>query len=416
MRIANKQPILKSIIISIMVNLDNKTKVRKINTGGTADLAFAIVVLASYFAMFSALKNPNIFRLIVMVLLGIAYISIGIYGYSFCLNKKQNRFIILYFFIQVILGSLIVFLGEGSGFSAILLLPLAGHAVVLTSGYWLYFLNGMIVLGYVFAVRAYSSSWADVMPSLPAIIAGLIYIMIFTQMALDEEDSRKKAEKLYDELEVANIRLLKYANEIEEMATIQERNRLAREIHDGLGHYLTTILIQLQAAEAILPTDKEKAMDSIRKARSQSKLALIDVRQSVSAFRFDNLDPEEVDQMIERALKPCEWVGIHSTYQVIGEKKPLSGIILSTLFRIAQETVNNTCKYSGAKNFLFSVNYELEDKMRIAISDDGIGAESITGGYGLIGLKERIELLNGTLQINANNGDGFKLEIVLPYE
>ncbi len=389
---------------------------KSIGTGGSADLAFAIVVLASYFAMFSALKTPNIFRLSVMVLLGIAYISIGIYGYSFCLRRNRSQLTILYFLVQVILGSMIVFLGEGSGFSAILLLPLAGHAVVLTSGYWLYFLNGVIVLGYVFAVRAYSGSWSDVMSTLPAIIAGLIYIMIFTQMALDEENSRQKAEKLYEELEVANIRLLKYANEIEEMATIQERNRLAREIHDGLGHYLTTILIQLQAAEAILPKDREKALESIRKACSQSKLALIDVRQSVSAFRFDDLKPEEVDQMLLRALKPCEWIGIQSAYREIGDKKPLSGIVLSTLFRIAQETVNNTCKYSGAKNYIFTVNYNQEDKMRILIDDDGVGAENFEGGFGLIGLRERIELLNGELFIKSTKDEGFHLEIILPYE
>ncbi len=389
---------------------------KSIGTGGSADLAFAIVVLASYFAMFSALKNPNIFRLIVMVLLGIAYIFIGIYGYSFCLRKNRSQLTILYFFVQVILGSLIVFLGQGSGFSAILLLPLAGHAVVLTSGYWLYFLNGVIVLGYVFAVRVYSGSWSDVMSTLPAIIAGLIYIMIFTQMALDEENSRQKAEKIYEELEVANIRLLKYANEIEEMATIQERNRLAREIHDGLGHYLTTILIQLQAAEAVLPKDRQKALESIQKARSQSKLALIDVRQSVSAFRFDDLKPEEVDQMLLRALKPCEWVGIQSTYHEIGEKKSLSGIILSTLFRIAQETVNNTCKYSGAKNYTFTVNYSQEDKMKIFIDDDGGGTDNFDGGFGLLGLRERIELLNGELMIKSKKDEGFHLEIVLPYE
>lgn len=392
------------------------TKTKNLNKGGSADLAFAIVVLASYFAMFSALRNPNVVRLIAMVLLGIAYISIGIYGYSYCLKVRRSRVTIIYFFVQVLIGGLIVFFGEGSGFSAILLLPLAGHAVVLTSGYWLYFLNAIIVIGYALAVRANSGNWSTVISTLPAITAGLIYIMIFTQMALDEENSREKSEKLYEELEVANIRLLKYANEIEELATMQERSRLAREIHDGLGHYLTTILIQLQAAEALLSKDKNKALESIEIARTQSKLALIDVRQSVSAFRYDPYNPEDMDEMILKALKPCEWVGIKAHYSITGEIKPLSGIVQSTIFRVAQETVNNTCKYSQASNYAFIIDYSQDDHLTINISDDGVGTNQVQGGYGILGLQERIELLNGTLIVTSQENEGFKLEIRLPYE
>jgi signal transduction histidine kinase len=254
------------------------------------------------------------------------------------------------------------------------------------------------------------------MSSLPAIIAGLIYIMIFTQMALDEESSRRKAEKLYEELEIANIRLMKYADEIEELATIQERNRLAREIHDGLGHYLTTVLIQLQAAEALLPSDHQKAKEAIEKARSQSKLALIDVRQSVSAFRYDTHHPEDIDDMIVKALKPCEWVGIQSNYIVLGERAEISGLIQSTIFRIAQETVNNACKYSRASNYSFTIDYQHSDKLLITIVDDGVGSNQLEGGYGILGLRERVELLNGSLKISSKEGEGVTMEIELPYE
>lgn len=391
-------------------------KSNSLHKGGSADLAFAIVVLSSYFAMFSAIKTPNIFRIISMVILGIAYISIGIYIYAYCLKRKSNQLYLLYFLIQVTLGSLIVYLGEGSGFSAILLLPLAGHAVVMFSGYWLYAINGAIVLGYLFAVRAYSGEWTNVWSTLPTVIAGLIYIMIFTQMALDEEFSKQRAEKLYNELESANSKLIKYANEIEELATIQERNRLAREIHDGLGHYLTTILIQLQAAEAVLPTDKEKALDAIEKARKQSKLALIDVRKSVSAFRYDPYNPEDLDSLIIKALTPCEWVGITTWFDVNGQKRNLSNIVNSTIFRIVQETVNNACKYSQAENYYLNISYENKYELKINIRDDGVGSDVLQGGFGLLGLKERIELINGTINIITSPNQGFMLEICLPYE
>jgi signal transduction histidine kinase len=398
--------------------MKNQTRLPKNNlrTSGSVDLAFAIVVLASYFAMFSSLQSPKIFKIIIMVALGIAYISLGIYGYAYCQKRNNLKLTFLYFLVQVVLGSTIVYLGEGLGFSAILLLPLAGHAVVMFSGYGLYLICGYIVLGYLIAVRFYSGGWGSVWPTLPTIIAGLIYIMIFTQMAMDEEISRQRAEKLYDELEEANTKLLKYANEIEELATIQERNRLAREIHDGLGHYLTTILIQLQAAEAILPSDAKKALDAIEKAKDQSKLALIDVRKSVSAFRDDLYTPEDLDTLIKMALEPCKWVEINTDYTRLGEKRNVSNIVKTTVFRIVQETVNNACKYSMAKNYLLTMDYQNADQMRIHISDDGIGSDSPHGGFGLIGLKERIELINGTIMITTSPNKGFNLEITLPYE
>ena len=123
-----------------MKNLNNPVFPYKYyKTGGSADLAFAVVVLASYFAMFSSITEPNLIRLIIMVILGITYITIGIYGFAFCLKKNRFDIMLLYFVIQISIGSLIVFLGQGAGISAILLLPLAGHAVVMAPGYWLIF-------------------------------------------------------------------------------------------------------------------------------------------------------------------------------------------------------------------------------------------------------------------------------------
>ena len=385
-------------------------------TGGTADLAFAVVVLASYFAMFSSITEPNLIRLIFMVILGIAYISIGIYGFAFCLKKNRFDLMLLYFIIQISIGSLIVFLGQGAGISAILLLPLAGHAVVMAPGYWLYLINTLIVTGYVFAVKLHSGNWNEVWTTLPTVLAGLIYIMVFTQMALEEEESRKKSEGLNAELEEANNRLKIYAEDVEKLTIIQERNRLAREIHDGLGHYLTTINMQLQAAHAILQTDPVKADDAIEKARLQSKMALIDVRKSVSALRFDSDKPENLNFTIEKAIRPCEWAGIEPHLNIIGQPREITKTIHSAIFRIIQETVNNTCKYSNAKNFYVNIDYSNPDKLTMSVSDDGLGAKSYEGGFGLLGLKERIELIDGTIEIQSAPNKGFQIDIELPYD
>ena len=383
---------------------------------GSADLAFAVVVLASYFAMFSSLKETNLWQLLIMVLLGVAYIGIGIYGYNFISKLNKPILIFSYFLVQIVIGSFIVLLGKGAGFSAILLLPLAGHAVVLAPGYWLYLINFFIVLGYIWAVRQYSGTLGDVWSSLPTILAGLIYIMVFTQMAIEEEKSRREVERLVTEMEDVNEKLRAYANEVEQLTVIKERNRIAREIHDGLGHYLTTIHMQLQAAQAIIDESPQIAKDSIEKARSQSQIALIDVRRSVSTLRYDQNDEESIKDALERAIRPCDWIGIHSHLEIIGEEKLLDETIKSTIYRIVQETVNNTCKYSQAENYFCRIDYSDNENLLLHIYDDGVGMGIYKSGYGLQGLEERIDLLNGNLEFITSPQKGFRIEIELPYD
>ena len=320
------------------------------------------------------------------------------------------------FLIQIVIGSVIVYLGKGAGFSAILLLPLAGHAVVLAPGYWLYLSNLAIVLGYVWAVRQYTNNLSEVWSTLPTILAGLIYIMVFTQMAIDEERSKKEVERLVLELEEVNEKLRSYANEVEQLTVIKERNRIAREIHDGLGHYLTTIHMQLLAAQAIIDENPDKAKDSIEKARSQSQIALIDVRRSVSTLRFDQGEKESINDALDRAMRPCDWIGIRSHLEIIGDERILDETINSTIYRIVQETVNNTCKYSKATNYFCSLNYSNKENLSLIIYDDGIGMNEFRSGFGLQGLRERIEILDGVLNIQTSPQKGFRIEIEMPYD
>ena len=114
-------------------------------------------------------------------------------------------------------------------------------------------INLIIVAAYLVAVYAYSSDWVEVWSVIQIFLAGLIFVIVFTTMAIGEEKARKEVERLVSDLETANKQLREYALQAGELATIRERNRLAREIHDGLGHYLTAIHMQLQAAQFIQP-------------------------------------------------------------------------------------------------------------------------------------------------------------------
>jgi len=234
-----------------------------IKVGTNADLAFAVVVLFSYFAMFSTIRQTTVLELVLLISFGVAYILIGIYGYASVRNDPSQNLKLLYFLIQVPLGCLIVFISKGAAYNALLLLPLMAHAVILLPTRLSYVAGMLILAGYTIAVRAFSPGWDVVWNGMPIFIAGLVFITVFTQSAVSEERARSEVERLVSELTLANQQLRAYAVQVEELAIAKERNRLAREIHDGLGHYLTTIHMQIQASKAIASRDPQKSAGCI---------------------------------------------------------------------------------------------------------------------------------------------------------
>ncbi len=145
---------------------------------------------------------------------------------------------------------------------------------------WMLAANVGIILTFILAVYLYSSRLAIVWASVPIFFAGQVFILIFTQMAVTEQRARLKLENLAAELSEANKHLSEYADRVRELTITQERNRMAREIHDGLGHYLTTINMQIKAARAILSKDNKKAQSLMENAQNLSSVALLEIKLS----------------------------------------------------------------------------------------------------------------------------------------
>ncbi len=387
---------------------------RPIHIGSDADLAFAVVVLASYFSTFSILQTASTFELLSMIGLGVAYIAVGIYGFAYAIRTERVVIHLAYFLVQLILAGCIVYLGKGNGYNAMVLLPLAGHSVVLLPGSWRLAVNIAIVLTYAITLDLFTANWGVVWSGLPIFLAGQIVIVVFTQMAVSEERARGEVEQLVKKLEVANHRLRDFALQAEELAITKERNRLAREIHDGLGHYLTTIYMQIQAARAVMKGDPDRAQDALRTAQNMTQEALVDVRRSVAALRDIPGERLSLEEEIQRLLKGCEGAGIIPALKVIGEPRAISPQIMLTIFRAVQEGINNTCKHANAKNLSVTLDYSRDHTIRIKIQDDGVGANHLDGGFGLLGMRERVHLVQGDISIVTSPGNGFQLEVSVP--
>ena len=393
------------------MNLDKPSIIR---TGGDADLAFAVVVLASYFATFSSLQSASAVKIVVLISLGTAYLAAGIYGYAYCVRRKSTQLSILYFWIQIMLGGLIVYLGRGAGFNALVLMPLAGHAVILLPRRTAYIALFVITFSYVAAVFAFSGSVEAVWTGLPIFVAGLIFIVVFTQMALNEESSRREVERLLNELTAVNQRLREYAIQAEDLATAKERNRLAREIHDGLGHYLTTIYMQIQAARAVSGNDKGRAEAILSKAQNLTQEALTDVRHSVAALRSPIDGHKPLADMIGGLLDGARNAGIEPELIVSGDERPLNPQTRWTLYRAAQEGISNTCKHAHASRLWINLDFTQSACVELEVEDNGIGPGEYKEGFGLMGLKERVNSVGGELKIGSSPKGGFEFDIKVP--
>jgi signal transduction histidine kinase len=383
-----------------------------INTG--TDLAFALVVFISYFAAFSNGSLFDPFLITVIILLGIAYITNGIYGFAYTARKRTMSAKVIYFSLQLILGGLIVYYGRGAGFNSLILLPLVAHTAMLLDQDWMLAANVGIILTFILAVYLYSSRLAIVWASAPIFFAGQVFILIFTQMAVTEQRARLKLETLAAELSEANKHLSEYADRVRELTITQERNRMAREIHDGLGHYLTTINMQIKAASAILRKDNKKALSLLENAQNLSSVALVDVRNSVFALRQDPVEMPPLYERIAEMAKSASSANRNIELSIIGEPRPVNTQLDLTLFRAAQETINNANKHSKSSSVILSLDYTNPDRIELETIDDGIGSDEINHGFGLLGIQERVRLLNGDTQIVTSSGKGFKIKISIP--
>ena len=167
--------------------------------------------------------------------------------------------------------------------------------------------------------------YAGIQAAIPATMsfgAGILFVVVFTQVAVSEQRLRTEAERLAQELGEANRQLREYATQVEELAVARERNRMAREIHDSLGHYLTAVNMQLEAARAVLASDPAKAQDALSKAQGLTREGLADVRRSVAALRVGPADDRPLAEALAALVRESEAAGVPAALDVRGSPRP----------------------------------------------------------------------------------------------
>jgi signal transduction histidine kinase len=199
---------------------------------------------------------------------------------------------------------------------------------------------------------------------------------------------------------------------VADLAAANERNRLAREIHDTLGHYLTVIHIQLEAAKAVAPSDADKATMAINRAQTLAKDGLAAVRQSVKALR-DNTPVQSVADQLRSLVEAVRDESFAVTLSVTGAERAVRPAVALALHRAALEAITNVRRHAQARRADVTLAFDDDGRVSLTVKDDGIGAERAEGGFGLVGLRERAEDLGGKLLWNTSPGKGFTLTVEL---
>ncbi|WP_319423002.1 sensor histidine kinase [Pleurocapsa sp. FMAR1] len=236
----------------------------------------------------------------------------------------------------------------------------------------------------------------------------LAFVLLLVGALLAEYESRAK-------LVQANRRLREYALQIENQATLQERNRIAREIHDSVGHYLTAQSIQLENTAVFLTQDPLKAASHLAKARQLGKDALANIRASIATLRNDPIKERSLLTTIEKLILEFQSntnIAIASEIDLIST---LPTEVNTALYRIVQEALTNISKHSQATKVHLSLK-ETAEKILLSIQDNGCGfnPSDNTTGFGLQGMKERTAALPGKIAIISKYGQGCLIDVEIP--
>jgi signal transduction histidine kinase len=236
--------------------------------------------------------------------------------------------------------------------------------------------------------------------------AGYVFIVAFTRIAQSEEQARR-------ELERAHRQLADYANQVERLATMRERNRLAREVHDSLGHYLTALNVQLEIASKLMETNPARAREATAQAKQLASEGLAEVRRSVAALRPSPLDDAPLPQAIRNLVDETRRANLAVSFEQTGVARSLSPEVETVLYRAAQEALTNVRKHARASAVEVRLIFE-SDTARLCVRDNGVGRQEARDGVGLSGLRERVAAVGGQMRAENYPDGGFVVEVTLP--
>ena len=206
-----------------------------------------------------------------------------------------------------------------------------------------------------------------------------------------------------------------------DLAVLEERNRMAREIHDTLAQGFTGIILQLEAADQVSDGSTAELGDHLDRAKSLARESLQEARRSMWGLLPHALERHSLDAALQEEVDLFSAGGpVAASFSVSGVRRDLPPDVQTAIFRICQESLTNVRRHAGATEVKVDMSFSPES-VRLKVKDNGVGfdvdgvkARGEGRGFGLTGMEQRATLLGGTLSVTGQNGKGAVVEVIIP--
>lgn len=199
-----------------------------------------------------------------------------------------------------------------------------------------------------------------------------------------------------------------------ELYTTKERNRISRELHDSIGHSLSTIVINLRAIEKMSGIDAEKTGEMTNSLLEYSKEALLNLRNTLTELKPSDISSKSIQISLEQLITNfSNLTSIHVNFRVSQNVWDMSESNELLVYRIVQEFLSNSAKHGNPKTINIFMSYG-HSQLILSLKDDGIGSDDIVENVGLQGIRERVTESGGNIEYSSSAGNGFFMRVVIP--
>lgn len=237
----------------------------------------------------------------------------------------------------------------------------------------------------------------------------ILIIAIFAQYNKTEKE---KKDTLYRELLDTHKKLKEYTEEVRRLSIIEEKNRIARDIHDNLGHNMTALIMQLQMSEHYMnQKNQSKSKELLEKSIQTAKDSLTGIREVVETLRGKDIiyfPQKPLRKLIDEFSEKTKTLIDLNVRGEVATNDDLN----TAIYHILQESLTNAVRHGNATKIFVEIDYS-DNAIEFSIRDNGKGAKSINEGYGLKGIRERVENLGGKIEFKSSNGFSIKGVIYL---
>lgn len=338
------------------------------------------------------------------------------------LSRRLRYYIHAYFVIQTVIPFFLFFaipsFDGPQDYFVILIVPLCiqamWHLPQRLGTYWVGFFAVSAAASMIVYYRFYEDSWEGIGYGL-AHVALCILVSVFSSVTRRAEEARSESQRLLAELQVANRKLQEYSRQVEELAAAEERNRLARELHDSVSQTIFSMTLTAQAARILLDRDPRQVALQLDHLQSLAQSALAEMRGLIQHLHPHSAVEKGLAAALYRhAAERRAQDGLAVEVYVTGERR-LPARVEQDLFRLVQEALNNVVKHARVDRACVTLVLD-RNPISLCVEDHGVGFEAerlhpSPGHLGLASMAERARSLGAVLEIDSAPGAGTRIRV-----